>query len=127
MYTLLLTVMLVLVSTGAMAGWTKVEENNSKITYVDLSSILKEGDKAKMWTLYDFKDERKWLTFKYLSLKTQFEFDCKEENVQQLFVSWHGLHMGSGEVALSGNRPDNLKPFPLGNKFTGLWKIACGK
>jgi hypothetical protein len=52
---LLLTILLALVSISAMAEWTKIDETANAIQYIDLSTVLRHGNKVKMWSLVDYK------------------------------------------------------------------------
>ena len=80
---LLLTLTLALLSTNAMATWTRVgrsdELGGGGVTvYVDYDTIQKSGNKVKMWTLKDYKAEQETGGVKYLSFKIQKEFNCDD-------------------------------------------------
>ena len=56
---LLLTLMLAVVSSSAMAKWVKVSEDKLVTAYADPTTIRKNGDKVKMWALWATRLRRK--------------------------------------------------------------------
>ncbi len=103
---LLVAVMLALVSTGAMAEWTAVSEDEELTHYVDLATIRKSGDKVKMWLLKDYKTVQEGAAGeKYLSAKVQGGYDCKEEQWRLLAVTLFSEQGIKGShLVLSGNK-----------------------
>ena len=67
------------------------------------------------------------LCYSYLSSKTQWEFDCKEEKLRILALTWFSGQMGSGKVVFSGSETGKGEPIQPGSIAESLWKIACGK
>src|SRR3954470_11921695 len=74
------------VNSGASADvWVEVGVNDKFTSYADPATIKKQGVMATMWAMYDYKapqtaDAGK----KYLSIKLNLEFDCKDERVRTL-------------------------------------------
>ena len=52
---LLWVVLVLMVSTGAAAGWTKASESAAGTGYVDSATIVRSGDNVTMWELTDYK------------------------------------------------------------------------
>src|SRR4051812_19401461 len=81
-----LTMVLLSASCGAVADvWIEVGVNDKFTSYADPATLKKQGVKATMWTLYDYKtpqtaDGGK----KYMSIKLHFEFDCKDDRARPL-------------------------------------------
>lgn len=124
---LLLTLMLALVSSSAMAEWTLVERSASQTAYVDFATIRKVDDVAKMWCLLDFKKKQGNKGKEFLSLKVQSEYDCKEEQSRSLAIIGFSKNMGYGKPDSSGSYPTDWQPVaPESNDLT-FWQIACGK
>jgi len=111
------------------AVWFEVGVNNDIGTtfYVDLISIRKSGDKAKMWSLHDHKSARNTLGFMSLSSKSLNEYDCKEDQVIMLFLSVYSGNMGKGEVALTMMDIVTWAHVPPGTISKILLNLACGK
>jgi hypothetical protein len=81
-----LTIVLLSASYGALADvWIEIGVNDKFTSYADPATIKKQGVKATMWTMYDYKapqtaDAGK----KYMSMKLHYEFDCKDDRVRPL-------------------------------------------
>ena len=126
---LLLTLMLTLLSTSAMAEWTwVVEDAGIGITvYVDRTSISKAGNMVKMLSLVDFKAVQGKAKYKFLSQKEQGEYDCKDEKIRILTISRSSKNLGAGEAVLSDSVPSKWVPVAPRSANEVLWEIACGK
>jgi len=129
MHKVILMILLVVVSSSAMAKWVEISGNETigVTTYVDPTTIRKKGNKVKLWQLYDYKTSRKLGTENYLSVKDQREFDCEEEQIQILYSIYYLENMGDGESIgtygnLSGWSP--VAPETIDQVFL---KFACGK
>jgi len=126
---LLLILMLTVVSSGAMAEWVEVGGNDNVTSYADPTTIRKSGNKVKMWILLDFNSTQESATagHKYLSSKSQYEFDCKEEQRKLFYFSWHSENMGGGDTVYIGVEPQKNWPIPPDSIAETIWKFACGK
>ena len=130
---LLLGLMLLVTATAASAEWTIAGETrggtDDYIQYVDRATIRRNGDLVKMWGLTDFKTVQKAAGGEsYLSGKTQWEFDCKDEKVRSLAFTWFGGQMGSGKVVYAdGDVRGKWQPIEPGSVGETQWKIACGR
>lgn len=130
---LFIAALLAVFSTSAMAEWTSVGGNDTTVNYADRSTIRKSGNKVKMWDLIDFKvvkisknDEND--DVHYLSMATQFEYDCKEETAKILTFNWYSKNMGAGEVVnFSGALHEEPVPISPSSIIEVLFKLACGK
>ena len=125
---LMLGLMLLVTAGAASAEWTRVDDNNQYIQYVDRATIRRNGNLVKMWDLKDYKTKQTVAGYSYLSTKGQQEYDCKEEKKRLLAFTWFDGQMGSGKVVYSnGNVKDELEPIEPESVGETLWKIACGK
>jgi hypothetical protein len=119
-------ILLAVVSSSAAAEWVKVSVSAAGNTYVDTATILKAGDKVKMWKLMDYKivaDPNS----PYKSVKRQYEYDCKGKLRRLLFASSFSDRMGKGEILTTVDEPANWMPIVRGSVGEILWKVACGK
>ena len=114
---LLIILMLALASASAMAEWTDVAGNDEvgATVYADLATIRKAGNKVKMWTMYDYKTAQEISLYKYLSYKSQWEFDCKEEQQRNLYISYFSGNMGNGNPVFSFDDPSKFIPIAPGS------------
>jgi len=127
---LLLTLALTFVSTSTLAEWIRVGESDKKggfTAYADLASIRKAGDKAKMWTLFDYKVVQKASGVEFLSEKIRREYDCKEKQMRILAYSLFGWNMESGELIRSYSQPQKWAAVQPGSIDEMEWKVACGE
>ena len=97
---LILAIALTAVSPSVMAEWTLIAVNSDYglNVYVDYATIRRNGDKVKMWRLYDYKTVQTGIRREWLSDITQQEFDCQNESSKILATSWYSRNMGNGEV-----------------------------
>lgn len=124
--------LLVLVSSAAAAEWVKFADAGSGDayydTYVDPATIRKSGNMAKMWMLFDFKTTQVLGGDRYLSVKSQQEYDCKDERDRTLYFMYQTGNMGNGGVIQSSDgTPGKWTPVPPGSFREALWNYACGK
>lgn len=124
----LAALLLTAISTNAMAEWTWFAASSDEVSefYVDYATIRKTGSKAKMWVLLDLKSAAEYQGIKFLSTKTQKQFDCLNEMTKTLYETEFSENMGGGAVVLTFNS-GNWMPISPDSINNALWKIACGK
>jgi hypothetical protein len=123
---------LLLLSSGpAFAEWVEVADSNQEgmTTYVDLDSIRRKGDLAKMWQLFDFKNVQiSKMGRSFLSMRAQIEYDCLEEQSRSLALTVFTDNMGKGGVVPSTRiKESEWEPVAPASMAQRLWKVACGK
>lgn len=118
---------LLIVSGNATAEWVNVASNNSMSLYVDSTTIRKNGNMVKMWSLLDLNKSGTLEGQSYNSMKSQNEFDCKNELNRMLYNSYHTGNMGEGKVFAVNSNLGEMMPVPPNSGNLILWKIACGK
>ena len=123
----MLAMLLAAVSSGAAAAWVAVSDTHRFITFADPATISKAGNMVTMWDLLDYRMIREIEGIRYLSQKSQSEYDCQEELTRPLVVFLHSGIMGSGEPVFNSNTPDNWQPVSAGSVNEALLKYACGK
>jgi len=129
---LLLTLILAVMSSSAMAEWTLVQTGKESNEYIDLATIRVSGNLAKMWTLTNISKNIKNIKVgeKAFAVKTVHEYDCKEPQSRLLFVAWYNDYMGTGGIEHSSETPNSKwkAVVPESNSIMEIrWKIACGK
>ncbi len=116
------------ISSCATAEWTEVDNNRSMVTYVDLATIGKVGNRVNMWSMIDLKTARRDKTGKlFKSTKVHREYDCKEHQSRNLYFSFYSENLGAGEIGYVGVDPENWTPIPPESITAVLWNLACGK
>ena len=110
-----------------MAEWKEVASNKSTAIYVDSAAIRRTGDVATMGHLTDFKSAQEDMGGKYLSVKDQNEYDCKEPKLRRRASFQYSGNMGKGRVVYSDSYTTRWKPVPPESGIEILWKFACIK
>jgi hypothetical protein len=121
--------LLAVVSGNAAAAWVAIggSDTGSITSYADRSTIHRAGNKVKMWSLLDYETSQVRAGKTYMSIKAQFEYDCKKDRQRILYYSWHSENMGGGAIVISNTEPSDWSPVPLGAVAENLWKLACEK
>ena len=124
----LLLTLLFLNSVPAYAEWVAVEETPGlRTVYVDPDTIRREGNLVTLWLLMDFK----WMQgnrspSRFLSTKTQMQFDCAEKRLRLLAYSEFLRHMGTGRRNDGYVDTGNWVPVKPDSMNQALWEDACG-
>lgn len=128
----LIGLMLMAVSAGAMAEWTKIDSGTTTSSgdfdnYADLSTIRKSGSTAKMWVLRDYKKAQTAANGKsYLSSMTRSEYDCNEEKTRFLALYNYSGNMKNGDIVEQWEGEDKWNSIPPESVVATAFKVACG-
>src|SRR5664279_5030506 len=103
---------LAVISASATAEvWIDTGRTDDYIAYADPSSIRRDGDIAKMWSLFDYKNAQQVAPGKmFQSSKRQVEYDCKQGRSRALAAISYTGHEGKGETIASENTKYNWRP-----------------
>jgi hypothetical protein len=120
-----------LMSAGvAHAEWSRVgasnRANDAFTLYVDPATIQREGKLARIWDLQDFRAAQTVDGEKYLSEKTQIEFDCETKKARVLAIIDCAGPMGTGKVVYSDADRSEWTPVGANTLGEAEWKVACG-
>jgi hypothetical protein len=124
---------LLLSTVSAYAEWVAVERDylstGLQTVYIDPDSIRREGNVVTMWQLIDFK----WMQgnprgpTRFLSTKTQKQFDCAEHRLRLLAFTEFSRGMGTGIPRGGYVNKDRWLPIEAESINHALWEVACGK
>jgi len=120
-----LTLLLTLIASGAMAEWLPIGENGQMVTYIDSDTIRRKGKVVQVWELHDNKAPDKLMGKSYLSSKNQVEYDCTKEAAKFRYMSFHTGNMGNGKVIDAGPMKDSWTPIVPGSIGSIMFKYAC--
>jgi hypothetical protein len=118
---------LMIVSGSTLADWEEAVSDDEVKTYADSSTIIKKGDKVKMWSLQDYADAQSADDLSYLSVKNINEYDCKRRQIKQLYVSRHDENMGEGDILFINYEPEKWQTVEADSAEESLLKVACGE
>ena len=120
------------------AEWVRVGENrilaltayanpNTEATLNKGRNENKNGDKVKMWRMYDYKSIQEASGYKFISAKFLDEYDCKQEQTRSLVNTAFSGNMGEGAVIFTNADAGKWQPVMLGGINGAMLKFACGK
>jgi hypothetical protein len=125
---LIIALLFVFVSSNAMAEWVKVKRNKYATGYANPATIVKDGNIARMWSLVDCKAVTRFIGGPpFLSIKSQEEFNCKEQKLRTLVYTMHSGNMGEGEVVFTDSNPSIWATATAESGMEDFLKIACGQ
>ncbi len=122
----ILLLLLMLASQSAMAAWTEIDDNSDFAVYVDFSTIRKFNNKARMWSMYDYKQAPASDGFVYRSMKFQYEFDCQNNQARMLAFSMYSENMGEGDLLYSDSKVGKWDAVIPDSVYESRWKGICG-
>jgi hypothetical protein len=123
----ILTLMLVAASGSALAVWELQGTDQSSYLYADPTTIHKNGNKATMSDLVEYKTRQSENDVYYQSSRVEVEYDCDGKQYRNLSATLHPYSMGGGDAVSSFTSPDAWQPIPPGSGIEVLGNIACGK
>ncbi len=122
---------LTLMSTSAMAAWTKLENTTDDrvAVYVDIGKIrYKDMSMVKMRHLINYHQEEMTDSGRaYRSRKELVEYDCDKEHYRVLASSEYAGVMGGGKVVGFSSYSRLWQPVEEDTLEEMLWKVACDK
>jgi hypothetical protein len=127
MRTFILMMVLAVVSSSAMAEWVEVLSGVGGTAYVDTATIRKVGDKVRMLQMIDFKAVQIVAGDKYMSIREEREYDCKEVQSRNLAYTSYTGNLGEGEVVWNSASLGEWSPTKPNTVLASLWNYACQK
>lgn len=128
---LVLVLVLSVVNSNVIAEWTEIDTSNrvGLTAYADPATIIRSGDKAEMWVLYDYKTVQKNSRKSYISIRGQWRYDCKEKKEQPVYEILLSENMGKGKVVGKAIYDVSVEWMSVTPESVGMafWKLACGK
>jgi hypothetical protein len=115
-------------ATASAEVWIETSKTDDYIAYADPSSIRREGDIVRMWSMFDYKNPQTGLPGKpHQSTRRQFEYDCKQKRARALAVSSHAAHDGKGDPIAAASVKYNWSAVVPDSADDYLLKFACKK
>ncbi len=114
-------------SINSYASWVEVGQTQSATFYIDPTTIKKDKNFVKVWTMRDLNEVAKppGSSLSYLSSRTYEEYDCKETKYRQLSFYWYSGKQGKGEIVLTNSTASQAIHLPPGSIPYGIMKILC--
>ncbi len=107
--------------------WTAVGLFDIGTFYVDLDNVTRVGDHRKVWTSLDYRNPQTNQHSKkpYKSTRMQMEFDCKEQKVRTLSLSYHTGVRLSGETLSTEGVIGPFEPVPPDTPIFKIMRWVC--
>ena len=124
----ILILLLSVVSLNAKADWVNIYSDENYSVFADTSTISKNGNLARMRSLYDFKATQAITTSKPSQSETwQKEFDCQLKKFRPLHMTLYAENMGKGSAIRVNDETGDWTPILIESLNEIEWKTACGK
>jgi hypothetical protein len=124
----LLLASLVLTSNLTLAAqWMAVGLFDIGTFYVDTDNITHAGDNHKAWTMLDYRDPKVHAPTgkNFKSTRMQMEFNCKEQTVRTLSLSYHTGVRLSGETLSTEGVIGPFEPVPPETPIFKIMRLVC--
>lgn len=83
------------------ARWELVAQSNTGFYYIDPRSIEAEGDRKKVWTVLDYREDQKLHEgARYRSTHAQLQFNCKARLARLVHLTYYSGPMMDGKAVL---------------------------
>lgn len=102
-------------------GWVGYGQSETGTYYFDPASIQGQGDRKRVWRLFELKDKR---TDGVQSGKALIEFDCKESSYRYLRTLYYAGSQGQGRV-IGGAQAQASEPVSPGSMIGALAQRVC--
>lgn len=114
---------------GAVAQaevWMEAGRSDDYVAYGDPSSVKRDGEIARMWSMFDYKTPQTGIPGKtYLSIRRQFEYDCKHGKARILTASPYAANQAKGPPLLTETNTYNWRAVVPDSVDDALLKFAC--
>ena len=113
----------------ALSKWTLIyESSDSKAKYY--ANILeikpnKKFSKLRLWTIEDFNLLQEVASYKYLSVKSFNEFDCRYSKIRIMAYSLYEKNMAKGDIIFSKGTPFEWQKINKNTMNEKYLDIAC--
>ena len=117
-----LLVLLVGAALPASAAWTEYGDVDEYTFYVDLNTVLVDGDVRNVWTMANLKNRN---SYGSLSSRSKVEINCKKGMARGLdFASFSQPNLG-GEIITRHVPPAIWDHIPPGTSYADLMRLVC--
>ena len=126
-----LILLFIFIPSVTFAEWTLIYESSDSKSkyYANISAIKanKEFSKLRLWTIEDFSLLQEVASYKYLSVKSFTEFDCKESKIRIMGYSLYEDNMAKGEIIFSKGTPFEWQKINKNTMNDAYLRIACSE
>lgn len=124
-------------SDSKTSAWTQVADDVIRTEGVDAGrgvkifvnkeSIQKNGDRATMWSLFNYESPMPVGSEKHFSTTSLDEHDCQNKEYRTTTFYWFPRHKAEGDPIYFETKGGNMQPIISGSVAERVWEVACGK
>ena len=109
------------------AQWTAVGLFDVGTFYVDTDNVTISGEHRKAWTLLDYRQPKVHAPTgqSFKSTRMQMEFDCKDQMVRTLSLSYHTGVRLSGDTLSTEGVIGAFEPVPPETPIFKIMRMVC--
>lgn len=122
------TCLLLLPATSAVAAWQEIGSNEQSTVSIDMSTLKRDGDKARIMSMLDFKTpgtdpQTKQQIRSIIGLN---EYLCEKVQYRPIEYKVFAGNKGKGKVVADVKSPDSpFEAITSGSWAAGVYSIAC--
>jgi len=113
----------------SFSEWTLIYESSDSGSkyYANIMEIKanKKFSKLRLWTIEDFNILQEVASYKYLSVKSFTEFDCKNSKIRIMGYSLYEDNMARGQIIFSKGTPFEWQKINKNTMNEKYLDIAC--
>jgi len=124
-----LIALLMLTALPAWADWVEIAVSEDGVkTHIDPTTIRKDGEFRKFWTLDNLPKGRNIGGINNVrSLRSRYEYDCKQERFRALSVSSHSEPNARGETLTQYDFPTQWNDIPPNSIGVTVLNRVCAQ
>jgi hypothetical protein len=116
--------LLVFISFNAYSAWNKTGQSDGFMTYVDTSTIQRNGSISSIIGLFDNDKPSLISGHEVRSSINYYEFNCQQQTYRTVRYSLYSGQMGRGQQLIDVRKDSEWKQ--VFGFYEFAWKIACG-
>ena len=113
---------LLMLASGARAGWIEMGRTDEGTFYIDPATILQAGSSREVWELTDLKERDEG---NELSRRSRVAYDCKQGLTRVLSLETYREPMAAGKAIFSVEREGLWKEVPARTAYETGFKAVC--
>ena len=125
---LLITLLLAVLSTSAMAEWLNLTPSGDRAHYINMATIRKQGNIVKIWEMLDYKSPQKGPDgAPFLSIKTLVAYDCVNVTIAFPDFTYFSGNMGGGKRISNSQYSGGWRDIDPDSMMIVVWRQLCNK
>lgn len=120
----LLLLSLLMLASGARAGWIEMGQTDEGTFYIDTATILQANSNREVWELTDLKERDEG---NELSRRSRVAYDCRQGLTRVLSLETYLEQMATGRAIVAVERAGLWKVVPANTAYETGFKTVCAQ